>query len=286
MIVYTDMDISIGDLTIYKKQQLGSGMFGHVFEGKLQSKRCAVKVLHEVGTLLISNLPTISEDGAVHEAGLKSFRKEGKFLLDLKHPNIVELFDIFPYPKYNLPCLVMELLDCSLRIYLNEISVLPFLHQISLSCDIAKALAYLHENKMIHRDLCGDNILIKKGKFEATSPVAKIADFGMSRIFDMETMTHSISVLGHRSGYLPPEGPSKDYDFSLDVYMFGVIMIQIIHTVSVIKSPKERYRLIDEVDDTHPMYSIIQSCVMEAKSDRPTAGVICDELQNLLIRNN
>ena len=59
------------------------------------------------------------------------------------------------------------------------------------------------EKKVIHRDLCGDNILIR----EEDIPIAKITDFGMSRIFDMEAMTHSISVLGHRNGYLPPEGP-------------------------------------------------------------------------------
>ena len=79
----------------------------------MQSKPCAVKVLHNVGILFISDLPAISEGGAVQEARLSCFKKEGKYLLDLKHPNIVELFDIVPYPEHNLPCLVMELLDCS-----------------------------------------------------------------------------------------------------------------------------------------------------------------------------
>ena len=73
----------------------------------------------------------------------------------------------------------MELLDCSLCDYLKENSDhLPMIDQISLSCDIEKTLAYLHENRIIHRNLCGDNILIQR--VDNKDLVAKITDFGMS----------------------------------------------------------------------------------------------------------
>ena len=201
-------------------------MFGCVFEGIYKGKACAVKVLHEVGMEITLNL---TKGGAVQEARLSSFEKECENLFDLKHPNIVELLHVRPYPPRNLPCLVMELLDCSLCDYLKENSDhLPMIDQISLSCDTAKPLAYLH---IIHRDLCGDNILIQRVNNKGL--VAKITDFGMSRI--MEKMTHSIIMLGHRSGFLPPEAPLQEYDFSLNIYMFGVIMVQIVHAVPHIK---------------------------------------------------
>lgn len=271
--------IIIGNLKIHKDEQIGNGMFGCVFQGEIQNRPCAVKVLVEIGRELALNVPITSQGGTIQEARLQSFERECEFLLNLRHPNIVELIDVHYYPQNKAPCLIMELLDCSLRSYLNSISHgLSRRSQISISCDVANGLAYLHENKVIHRDLCSDNILIR----EEDIPVAKITDFGMSRIFDMETMTHSISVLGHRNGYLPPEGPSNSYDLSLDVYMFGVIMVKIIHAIPDIRSPEERYRLIDEVSETHPMKQVVNSCVMIEKEDRPKAEKVSNDLQILL----
>lgn len=274
----------IGELTIYKEEKLGSGMFGYVFRGQLQDRQCAVKVLHEVGTELTLNLSTTTgKCGKVQEQRLKSFERERECLLGLKHPNIVELFDICPYPvtpQQTLPCLVMELLDCSLRYYFREYSDdLSLITQISLNLDIANALAYLHENKMIHRDLCGDNVLISKGNSDI---IAKIGDFGMSRIMDTQAMTHSFSVLGHRNGYLPPEDLSKDYDLSLDIFMFGVVMVHIIHAIPDVSSEEERNELIEEVAGDHPLKKFIDRCVVDSKTERPTADKLCNELQNLL----
>ena len=257
---------------------LGSGMFGTVFEGEISSKPCAVKVLREIGTQISMNLPTVSE---VQEARLNSFERELSALVNLKHPNIVELLHVCPYPKHKWPCLVMELLDCSLQRYLEQTSDhLKMKSQISLSCDIAKALAFLHKNNIIHRDLCGGNVLLQKRS--ATIPVAKIADFGMSRIIDPVKMTHTFSVLNHRNGYLPPEGPSQDYDLSLDVHMFGVIMVQIVHAVKDIKSPEERNELINKVESNHPLKQLINFCVAITNTRRPNAEAVCQELQNLL----
>lgn len=270
--------MAIGDLKIYKDKKIGHGTFGYVFQGEIQSRPCAVKVLVEIGRELMLNFPILSEDGTVQESRLNTFEKECKYLFDLKHPNIVELINIYPYPCHNLPCIVMELLDCNLKDYLKS-CCLPILHQLSVSSDIANALQYLHEKKLIHRDLCGDNILIKKGE---DIPLAKISDFGISRIIDHQTMSHSLSVLGHRNGYLPPEGLSKDYDLSLDIFMFGVIMVQIVHAIPDVRSQEERDELLKNIADNHPLKKFIDMCVVDSKSERSTADNLCNELQNLL----
>ena len=85
----------VGDIKIYKTKVLGSGIFGCVFEGIYKGNACAVKVLHEVGMEITLNL---TKGGAVQEARLSSFEKECKNLFDLKHPNIVELLHVCPYP--------------------------------------------------------------------------------------------------------------------------------------------------------------------------------------------
>ena len=276
--LHVDNVVRIGEVTIYKDKKLGSGMFGFVFKGKFQEKQCAVKVLHEIGMEFTLDLP--GNDRQIQDARVNSFMNEFKRLLELQHPNVVKLFHFCAYPQTNLPCLVMELLDCSLRDYLAQTSGdLSLEIQISLSCDVGKALAYLHEAKVIHRDLCGDNVLIQKGdKF----PLAKIADFGMSRIIDPERMTHSVSVLHHRNGYLPPEGPSKEYGLSLDIHMFGAVMIQIVQAVENIDSPSMREKLLKKIPENHQLKKIIESCVAEKKEDRPTAETVRGQLQMLI----
>lgn len=276
----------IGEVTIYKDKMLGSGMFGCVFEGKCQEEPCAIKVLHVISTKVIMGLPSVPqqiEPKGVQEARLNSIKNECKSLLDLHHPNIVKLFCVCVYPKTTLPCLVMELLDCSLCNYLAQISGdLPLATQLSLSCNVGNALAYLHNHKpkpVIHRDLCGDNVLIQTGN---GVPVAKIADFGMCRIFDPAKMTHSLSVLAHRSGYLPREGPSKEYNLSLDIHMFGAVMIQIVQAVENINSLDMREELLKKIPENHPLKKIIESCVAAAKDDRPTAETVHGQLKLLL----
>lgn len=257
-------------------------MFGCVFKGTFKTKACAVKVLHEIGMEFQLNLPDEGDGRKVQSARVNSFNRECKNLglLEIHHPNVVELMAVCAYPgtNHNLPCLVMELLDCSLREYLSQTSPqIPT--QISLSCDIGKALDYLHDKQLIHRDLCGDNIvLIKK---EIPLPTAKITDFGMSRIFDPQKMSHSASVLGHRTGYLPPEGLTKEYDLSLDVHMFGVVVVQIVNAVKDVDSPKMRQELIDKIPESHPLKNVIDSCVLLDKNARPTAATLSLQLQAL-----
>ena len=150
--------VIVGEVTIYRgTEKLGSGMFGFIFKGKYREKPCAVKGLYEVGMEFVLDLPSTPDERKVQATRLDSFRKEHKSLLDLQHPNIVRLFHVctYPGPQTDLPCLVMELLDCSLRSHLAQISkqtskYLSLEIQISLSCDVGKALAYLHEAKVIH----------------------------------------------------------------------------------------------------------------------------------------
>lgn len=126
--MHADTDsVTIGDVTIFRNKKLGTGMFGCVFEGRFQDNPCAVKVLQEMSWELLLNLPPDPNLG-VQEGRLNSFIRECKSLLALKHPNIVELFNIHEYPlsdyqKTKLPCIVMELLDCNLAKYLDNFTV-------------------------------------------------------------------------------------------------------------------------------------------------------------------
>ena len=91
-------------------------------------------------------------------------------------------------------------------------------------------------------------------------PVAKISDFGMSRLLDPTQMSSTLTAIGHRMGYLPPEAlrlEDKEYDHSLDVFSLGVIMVQLVHKAETVKTAKDRSLLVSQIPTTHMMKTII-----------------------------
>ena len=174
--------------------------------------------------------------------------------------------------------LVTELMDCSLRSYLPGLceESLTSHCQVSLSKDVASGLAYIHSRQIIHRDLCGDNVLLTLSQ---SMPKAKISDFGMSRLLDPSEMSSTLTAIGHRTGYLPPEAlrlDDEDYDHSLDVFSLGVIMVQIVRKVETVRTVKDRLFHVSQIPTTHRLEPTIAKCLQEDKSRRPTAKELCE----------
>ena len=207
----------------------------------------------------------------VQKEALESFRKECEYLKSLAHKNIVRHFATVIEPKANLPILVMELLDCSLKQFLdgNCAKKLPILHEISLCSDIIKGLAFLHSQNIIHRDLCDENVLIVKGDI----PIASISDFGMSRILPHESMSRTLTAQGHRQVYRAPEAMDEPYHYShtLDVYSFGVLATQIIQLRTNLKNKRVLLAIFKEIPKQHTLKNIIRSCLSENRKKRPQA---------------
>ena len=177
--------------------------------------------------------------------------------------------------------LVTELLEWSLKSYLSDFGEesLTSHCQVSLSKDIASGLAYIHSRHIIHRDLCGDNILLAHS---LPVPTAKISDFGMSRLLDPSQMSHTLTVLAHRKGYLPPEAlrlEDEEYDHSLDVFSLGVILVQIVSKVETVKTVKERSFHASQISISHRLKPIINDCLQEDRRCRPAARDICELLK-------
>ena len=259
-------------LTIFMDQKIGTGAFGVVFKGSYDNNPCAVKVL--LHTALEMQTPLSIGQG--NETASEAFDRECAFLETLQHPNIVHHLSTDRYPMSGSRILVTELMDCSLRSYLSSLGEesLTSFCQVSLSKDIASGLAYIHSRQIIHRDLCGDNILLTLCQ---PVPVAKISDFGMSRLIDPFQMTHTLTAVAHRMGYLPPEAlrpENEKYDYSLDVFSFGVIMVQIVCKVGTVKTVNNRRFHVSQIPTKHRLNKIINLCLQEDMRERPTAGEI------------
>jgi serine/threonine protein kinase len=269
-------------LTIFSRKILGNGFFGTVFEGQWCKKPCAVKVLSPLGQEFLTGLPITTQQDNVQEEALLKFKQECDFMKSYEHPNIVAYYSTVFYPECNLPVLVMELMQTSLRRYIHEDAVMSKRIQLSLSCDIASALEFLHDRGLVHRDLCGDNILLN---YNQDIPVAKVSDFGISRIIvKPEQLSHSLTALGHRPGYLPPEAFSidpTDYDSSLDIFMFGVVMTQIASNVPTVDSYHQRQKLVSQLDQ-YSLKPFICQCLSEKREERPSASTLYLDLLSIL----
>ena len=266
------------DLKIYCDQKIGRGAFGVVFRGIYKEAICAVKVLHDVATTMTSNLPIKSAGN--EEPVTKAFNQECTFLKSFKHPNIVKHLSTTHHPTSNNLILVTEVLDCSLRAYFSlegyGTKSLTISCETSLSKDVAAGLAYIHGKRIIHRDLCGDNILLRLGK-QNELPMAKISDFGMSRILDPSRLSSTLTAMGHRMGYLPPEAPridNEEYDHSLDVFSLGAVMVQIVCKLETVKSPATRSYYVAQIPDTHLLKPLIVECLQKEKDKRPLAETL------------
>ena len=273
---------------MYTDQLIGNGAFGHVFKGQFNGMHCAVKVLNSVATELMTDLPTASNN-SIQLHALEKFERECEYLQMIQHKNIVRHIATRTFKKKTaqIPVLVMELLNCNLRKYLFDATEVKLFVQVSLSVDVASGLEFLHhtDRKIVHRDLCGDNILLST---DSNIPIAKISDFGLSRIIDFETMSRSLSELGHRNGYLPPEAnrlsPTDLYDSSLDIFMFGAVMTQIAKKISHIQDAKERRHLVTLIESDHPLRDIIDKCLKVNRFARPNAGEVRNVLYQRLMQ--
>ena len=88
---------------------------------------------------------------------------------------------------------------------------------VQLALDMARGLSYLHAQKIVHRDVKAENMLLDRKKS------VKIADFGVARVEaqDDDNMTGQTGTLG----YMAPEVlEGRPYDHKCDVYSFGVLL--------------------------------------------------------------
>ena len=266
-------------MTVFLDERLGKGAFGAVFKGSYKGEICAVKVLLHDAMEMQASIPI-----GKNEEASNAIDRESDFLKSFQHPNVVQFLSTAKHPKSGSTILVVELMDCNLRSYFSSLDEesLTSECEISLSKDMACGLAYIHSKQIIHRDLCGDNVLLKLTR---PVPVAKISDFGMSRLYDSSKLSHTLTAIGHRMGYLPLEAirlEEEKYDSSLDVFSYGVIVTQILCKLETIKSAKDRSFHVAQIPHTHRLRKLIDSCLQEDMRRRPSARDICESIISTL----
>ncbi|XP_078158031.1 G-type lectin S-receptor-like serine/threonine-protein kinase SD2-5 [Carex rostrata] len=188
---------------------LGKGGFGTVFEGRWGDKKIAVKRLDNVG----------------HEN--KDFLAEIEAIVSIHYINLVRLIG-FCADKLNRLLVYEYMYNGSLDkwIYCRDGRVpLDWPIRFKIITDIAKGLCYLHEEcrqKIVHFDIKPANILLDE-KFNA-----KVSDFGLSKLIDRDISTVMTKKMRGTPGYLAPEWQTSMVTEKVDIYSFGVVVMEIL----------------------------------------------------------
>ena len=278
----------LANIRLFKTQCLGKGAYGMVCRAMRDDLPCAAKLLHP--------LFFQSGDPGVHSTARK-FELECQFLSTLRHPNIVQYLGTYQDYESGSLVLLMELMDESLTRFLEQFKKpLPYHTQVDLCHDIALALAYLHSNGIIHRDLSSNNVLLIAGSR------AKVTDFGMSKLIDSNPHTTPLTQCPGTLVYMAPEAtldPPR-YTEKLDNFSYGVLMIQILSrafprpaarslSVSDPRSPTgtvqipvqeivRRKQDIKSINPAHPLLLIALGCLRDFDHERPTAAELCQRV--------
>ena len=166
-------------------------------------------------------IKVIASDTQGSQRFLKRFQQEARALANLNHPNIVQVLDFGE--EEGVPFLVMDYLPGgTLKDRLGK--PLGWQEAAGFLAPVARALAYAHERKIIHRDVKPSNILFDtKGQ-----PV--LTDFGIAKVLEQE-LTMDLTgtgVIGTPQYMSPEQGLGKSVDVRTDVYSLGVVLYELI----------------------------------------------------------
>ncbi|MCP2329778.1 MULTISPECIES: serine/threonine-protein kinase [Actinoalloteichus] len=247
-------------------ERVGSGAMGVVWQAHDErlDRMVAIKQL-----LLRPELTAQETEMARRRA-----MREARIAARLQHPNAIAIFDVAEHNGD--PCLVIEFLESrSLAAVLDDRGSLPPEEVALIGSQVAAALAAAHAAGIVHRDIKPGNILIDYGG------VAKITDFGISRVVGDVTVTQTGMVAG-TPAYLAPEvARGQDPAPASDVFALGITLYQAVEGRSPYPEAQNQNplallhavaagRLDPPSEAAGPLTSVLTSLLQSEAIDRPT----------------
>ncbi|PWA62780.1 protein kinase-like domain, Phloem protein 2-like protein [Artemisia annua] len=307
---------------------IGSGGFGKVYKADLEYFESSNSSSKEGvdKCVLPRKRSTVAIKRIYNQEGEQGFIAEIETLITCKHQNVISLLG-FCYDQGNGAMILVyeHASKGSLQNYLgssDKLTNLNWLQRLNICLDIAHGLNYIHNNtdhgkqKMIHRDIKSDNILLEDNW------KAKIADFGLSKFHPAHQAASTIytDTVAGTYVYLDPEY-QKDgrLNKKSDIYSFGVVLLEIltgrlaydyVYTgvnekgiAPIARDHFEKGTVMEIVDhkikeetDEH-VFSLSKGpnkesldifleiafrCVAETQAQRPTIEVVINELKKAL----
>jgi serine/threonine-protein kinase len=160
------------------------------------------------------------------------FVSEARAVAKVKHPNIVEVYDVSDADEPER-YLVQELVrGTTLRQLIAQHGHLPAEVAAAIAVEVASALEHAHGLGVIHRDVKPENVLLEmpteaqSGAEAALVPRVKITDFGIAKLLDVQGVTSTGQVLGSPAHMAPEQIEGGDVSACADVFGLGVLLYE------------------------------------------------------------
>jgi serine/threonine protein kinase len=249
---------------------IGRGAMGEVWEGRSRTddERVAVKILR----------PELADDASV----IARFVQERSILVGLSGPHLVEVRDLVL--EGGTLAIVMEYVPGSdLRKYLNRYGTLRPALAVRLVAQISEGLALVHAAGVVHRDVKPENVLLDLT--DPAAPIAKVSDFGVSRITYGPRLTRLTGLIGTPE-YMAPEVAERDMATpAADLYSVGILLYELLagrtpfaggHPIAVLKRHLEAPPPpIDGIPGQ--LWTIIESLLAKDPDERPSDAAVVSE---------
>jgi len=192
------------------------------------------------------------------------FRREAQAAARLKHPNVVTIYD-FGVSDEGLIYLVMELVEGqSLRRLVKEQGPLAPSAALEIIGQVCSALDEAHGQKIVHRDIKPDNIIVS---MSANGLRVKVLDFGIARLRDMSglgNLTQTGSVMGTPHYMSPEQCLGEELDGRSDIYSLGIVLYEMLAGVVPFNSPTSMAVVVQHVNTTPARLRILNASISEA----------------------
>lgn len=217
-------------------------------------------------------------------------------LSKIKHPNICQIFGVMEGPPlcYVLEyCLGGDLFKAlhSRKKGTDKLIPLGRQCQLSVACDVASAIAYMHSEDMIHRDIKSPNVLLTQPIVDTgCNPPAKLADFGLAKV----SQQYNTAGVG-TTRWMAPDLARETYGSSADVFSFGILLWEILSRKIPFANHKSDHTLFLKVclEDLRPNVSecafisseivkLMPKCWAKDASSRPSMNEVHTILRGVL----
>ncbi len=250
--------------TVTILEEIARGGWGVVSKGKVGGKPVAIKQPHQ---------------WILHQSLIDRMKREVSCMARVHHPDIVTfigaVFDDNP-----VPMIITELMDMNLRSAYKRI-VFTRDQMMDIFQDIAYALHYLHESKIIHRDLSAPNVLLNSPRAQGRY-IAKMTDFGSANLEkNAQTSCEGALIYSAPEMFPPtdPRQPRPKQTIKIDYFSYGVVLCEVIERKLLLVD--DRWKMLQAVERRwRNIYNLIMSCIDAEPLKRPNMAEILKSLRN------
>ncbi len=248
--------------TVTILEEIDRGGWGVVSKGKVHGNSVAIKQPHKV---------------ILHQCLIDRMKREVSCMARVHHPNIVTfigaIFDDNP-----VPMIITELMDTNLRSAYKKIAFTRD-QMMDIFQDIAYALHYLHEFKIIHRDLSAPNVLLNSPRAQGRY-VVKVTDFGSANLEKLSKTSCEGAAIYSAPEMFPPADRRISHHVKqtvkVDSFSYGILLCEVIDR----KMPDSATFQAVETK-WKSIHGLVMSCTEPDPLNRPNMAEVIKSLKKI-----